>query len=272
MNYDYYIDFEENQFMKECFDIPEIPSYINKISSENITLIRNIHGINTYDSVKSILDKINDNPKVYNIKSNYIGFESNENINNIKTSFFNSIMKPSKKVINYINKIYLKNNITDNNYISVHIRCGDYNMETNVNSSDNRVDLKNNNIYDNIHNIINNFKIINNINVPIIIHTDSVIFKNKMNEKYNEYKYLDIDIKHIAEDIGNNNEQSYISTISEFYIISQSSKILLLNNYSGFSHIASMINSKELHTNVNSLYFDYLNCNNIIIFNQELNK
>ena len=257
LNYDYYIDFEENQFMKECFDILKIPSDIDKKSSENITILDKYNSI---DLIQPILNNINYNRKVYNIISNSIGIESKENINNIKTDFFNNIMKPSNKIINNINKIYLKNNIIENNYISVHIRCGDYNMSKN-NSNDIRINLEDNKIYDNIFNLINNFKIINNINIPIIIHTDSIIFKNKMKEIYNEYIYLDIDIKHIAENIGNNSEEAYISTISEFYIISKASKILLLNNYSGFSHIASIINNVELHTNIESLYFNLLSTN-----------
>jgi len=268
LNYDYYINFDENVYLKECFVIEEIPNDITNLESEEIILL---DGIYSYESIKPILDRITSNPKVYYLKSNAIGFESNENIQNIKDYFFNNILKPSHKIINFINNIYNNYNIINNNYISVHVRCGDYNMQKNLDqitsSIDKRINIDDNNIYEYYNKMINKVKEDYKINIPVIIHSDSVIFKNKMKEINSEYTYLDLEIKHIAENIGIDNINSFISTISEFYIISKAAKIILLNVYSGFSHIASIIENKELLVNFNVEYFNYLHTNNIININ-----
>ena len=58
--------------------------------------------------------------------------------------------------------------------------------------------------------------------------------KNKIKEINNKYIILDLDIKHIAENIGINNENSFVSTVGEFYIISKANKIYLPNVYSEY--------------------------------------
>jgi hypothetical protein len=70
-----------------------------------------------------------------------------------------------------------------------------------------------------------------------------------------------LDIKHIAEDVGANTSEGYISTIAEFYIISKARKIYMPEVYSGFSHVASYIEGKPLYTKINDERYNILNVN-----------
>jgi hypothetical protein len=261
-NYKYYINFDENPYLKECFEIEKIPIEFNNLSTEELIILDGIYDKNR---IQPYLDKIK-NIKIYYLKSNAIGFESNENINIIKNEYFKHILKPSQKVNNLINNIYLKYNLIDNNYVSFHIRCGDANMtnnHNNVNNYDNRINLENNDIYTYYNNIINMFYEKYGCNLPLVIHSDSASFKTKIKEINNKCIILDLDITHIAENI-NSNEFSFVSTVGEFYIISKANKIYLPNVYSGFSHIASIVEGKQLFTNFDSCMFSFLNVNNII--------
>ena len=259
---DYYINFDQNSNLKYCFDIEKMPEYFNNLPIREIILT---NGIYTIEKIKPFLELFDKNG-IYYVKTNAIGYEKNEEINKIRDYFFNNILKPTQKVKQNIDDIYTKYNLINNNYISIHIRCGDLNMDNNhSNSNDIRLDLNDDNIFINYNLLINDFKKNYGDNMPIIIHSDSIIFKNKIKKLNNDIIILDIDIKHIAEDIGNNNEQYYISTVSEFYILSQSNKIYMPLIYTGFSHIASLINNKPLYTKINSEYFEFLNINNIKI-------
>ena len=211
------------------------------------------------------MKKIKKKYNIYYIKTNRIGFESNSNIINIKEYYFNNILKPSEKVINRINQIYNNYNLKDNNYISLHIRCGDANMSNNNEQSiDKRINLSDD-IYNQYNDIINNFYNNYGENLKMIIHSDSQIFKNEICRLNKNIINLDIDIKHIAENIGINNVDSYISTIAEFYIISKANKIFSPKNYSGFSHIASFINSIKLYCHYDNEHFKLINDKNIYI-------
>jgi hypothetical protein len=261
-NLDYYINFNENEKLKQCFDIKEIPLIDN-----NIEYISLIASTSTENNFKPYINKFISEPKIYNIKCNLIGIESTENINKIREYYFTNILKPTQKVIDYINQIYEKYNITNNNYISVHIRCGDRTIDINNtnNSTDYRIDITNINIIKEYKEIINKFSLQYNINnLPIIIHSDCKYFKDELKKLENNFIYLDVDIKHIAENIGINTIDGYISTIAEFYIISKANKIFIPFVYSGFSHLASIINNKQLFMINSSEYYDLLHCNNII--------
>lgn len=258
----YYINFDENPNLYQCFNIEKIPQNLSNSSFKEFVLLDGIYSIN---KIKPILESII-KPGLYYIKTNAVGFENNEEIIKIREFYFNNILKPSPKVTNLINDIYQKYNLIDDNYISIHIRCGDLNMTNNrSNSIDKRLNLCDENIYNNYNELINNFNQKYGDNMPIVIHSDSIVFKNKIKEINKNLIILDLDIKHIAENIGNNSENSFISTITEFYIVSKAHKIYMPVIYTGFSHMASIIESKPLYSKINSQYFDFLNTNNINI-------
>lgn len=264
--YEFYIDLSDNTDLQQCFIIPPIPSHVQYEHTETLHIL---DGIYSLEKINPILEQFKNNPKTYILYSNAIGYEPPKNISYVSTHFFKNILKPSQIVIDNLNNLYLKNNLQLNNYVSVHIRCGDKNMQTHVESSDNRLNINDDNNYKHYHDIIQMFKKNNNITIPIIIHSDSTTFKQKFVSQYDEYKILDIYIQHISENIGNNNINSYVSTISEFYMIANANKILLPDIYSGFSHIASLINNKPLYTNFNNVYFEYCNMKNIMFLNDE---
>jgi hypothetical protein len=281
---DFYIDFSENPNMSHCFDIPYIPDSIKNLQSISLNLIG---GFCDYNTMKNILDDILNNPKVYYIKSNYLGFEDVKDISKVRESFFKNILRPSKLVLDNIEKIYYCNTIKPYQYVSLHIRCGDYNIQNFQNSERNtgqsylehkslsniRIDLEDSCIYSIYQNYINRLKIEYNIQLPFIIHCDSFKFKENMKKIYPEHMYLDIDIQHTSDNIGNNSKDSFLSTITEFYIMSKSSKIFVLlidginephTAQSGFSLMSSLVENIPLYTN-NSTYPSYLllNCGQI---------
>lgn len=256
-NVSYYIDFSENINFGKCFVVNPIPDY-NIIDSENITLL---NGVYNYDDISLILDKIKSNNKIYILKSNAIGFENNEFIKLVVDEFFTKILVLNENVINKINDLYKTFNLQENNYISVHIRCGDKNMTNNNNSLDNRIDINNKFVYDEYTNLINKF--VKNDEYKIVIFTDSIFFKEKILEKNNFLINLNVNIKHVAENIGVNDVNYFIDTISEFYIMSKSKCIYSFGVYSGFSHLASIVNNKPLYVNYKSGYFSLLNNNNV---------
>ena len=134
----------------------------------------------------------------------------------------------------------------------------------NLQCCDFRIDIDNNNSYEHFNNIINNFKNNYDIKIPIIIHSDSVLFK----QKFIDFQNLDIEIQHLnGFSVGsNNNDSAYISTTAEFYFIANAEKIIMPDVYTGFSHSASLVNATKLYVNFDSIYFNFYNANNIVKF------
>lgn len=259
----YYIDFENNPNYYECFIVQTLPKINNKYT-ETIGLM-NLEGHSKI--IHDAINKITHIPKIYYIITNALGFESNDNINNIIDDYFNHILKPSSKTVNYIQDVYNQYGINENNYISVHVRCGDAIMEKNYNANSNHhvhklVEIDDNEFYINLDNIIKNFKKKYHIELPVIIHSDSIYFKNKLKSLNSLYIYLDVNIAHYSAQIGPNDEQSNIQTVSEFFIIANANSIIA-PTYSGFSHIASIVNKKKYYCTFWHGYYDLLHCNNI---------
>jgi hypothetical protein len=272
--YGFCIDLSDNPHLQQCFITPPISTHVNMKNAETIRLLRGIYSI---DDMKCVLEKFKNQPAVYVLYSNAIGFEKIEDLHAIIPHFFSTIIKPSQLVIDYLNNIYATYGLQKNNYISVHVRCGDRNMckrsnptvwgdGDNPNRRDFRIDVGDADVPNRYNNLIQTFIKKQDIdaNVPIVIHSDSSVFKQKLHAVNPNYKIIDIEIQHIAENIGNNNLDSYVSTIAELYMIANASKIFMPNVYSGFSHLASLINQIPLYVNMNSCYFDYYNANNIV--------
>ncbi len=260
LGFKYYISFEDNQFMNECFEIIKIPDDVNLRNFKKLQLLA---GTCDFEYIKPVLQILNDG-KVCKLVCNLIGFETNENIMRIREEYINEVLKPSSKVNFLISNTLERYNLKDNSYISIHIRCGDKNMSLN-DLIDSRLDLENIETFNQYINLIKEFKEKYGNNLPIVLHSDSFKFKSKIKELINDIITLDLEIKHIAEDIGNNTSDAYLSTISEFYIVSKAYKIYMPNIYSGFSHIASIIGNKPLYTKINECRFYMLNTDNIYI-------
>ena len=84
--------------------------------------------------------------------------------------------------------------------------------------------------------------------------------------------YLNVDIQHTSDEIGNNTDDAFISTITEFYFMSKAKSIVYLTLFpgstilscsSGFSLIASLVENIPLYTNNKNEYYYLLNCGNI---------
>jgi CTP synthase (UTP-ammonia lyase) len=137
-------------------------------------------------------------------------------------------------------------------------------------SLDNRIDVESSNIYTDIQNyckIIKKYlhRIDNYNGEKIIIHSDSAFLKDEIIKLDSNYIKLDLKIQHVAENIGDTELNSFIDTITEFYILAKAKFIFVIAGYSGFSHLSSMVYKKKLYTLYNSHYFDRLHCNNINI-------
>lgn len=275
-NIEYYINFEENPHLNKCFNIKSFD--INTIDKNKICQLNLMRGIYTIDKtqnenyIKDTLDQIINEKKVYLIKSNAIGFESNDDINNILDDYFTNILLPSDIILDKIKNIYNDFNLTDSQYISVHFRTGDKNMAKNLKQitghRDSRINLESDNTYNNIINYRENInqylQSINDYNgEKIVIHSDSNFFKDNITKIDPNYIKLDIKIQHIAESIGDLEINSFIDTIAEFYILAKAKFIILVSSYSGFSHLSSMIYKKKIYTVPRSGYFKMLHCNNI---------
>jgi hypothetical protein len=261
LKYDFFIDLSDNENFQQCFMTPAL----NLNGQTNTETIYLIGGIVTLQQMAPILEKFANNPKTYVIYSNAIGFEPIENLQQISAEFFDVMLKPSQHVMSYVNDLLEKHELHSDKYVSVHIRCGDKNMGNGNNASnDYRINVDDTANYEKINEIICNFKTKHNVTIPIVLHSDSSKLKNNFKILYPEYKQIDVEIQHVAENIGSNNLNSYISTMAEFYIIANAHNIVMLDAYSGFSHTASIINAKTLHVNFNSVYFNLYNANNII--------
>lgn len=252
MNIKYYLDLSSNPKLNKCFNLPNIPDHYKDFESETLNLMDQIYDYSKFD--KLIITKIK-KPKIYYIITNCTGFGNHiEYFNNINE--INNVLKLSNDVIKKINYLYNIYNLKENNYISIHFRTGDHNMikQFNENSNNSNTDIRielDNNIFEKIINKIDLMnKEYNKDNLPLLIHSDSNILKNNLKKLNNNLILLDINIQHVCNNIGNNDEDSFISTICEFFIISKANKVFMMDVYSGFSHLASVIGNKELIVNI----------------------
>jgi len=260
LNFEYYIDLSDNIYIEKCFTYKKI---IYK-DYKQIYLI-DIH--NSKEILNNLFKNTFENKSVYVIISNYIDFINKNELNELIDDYNTNILKPSKLLSDNIDYLMNTYNLSDNNYISCHIRCGDYTLyksidDININERhhrDIRVNINDINTYNNINEFINkNLDLKEKDSCKIIIHSDNELFKKKLKELYPKYEILDIKIKHIVKNIGENNIDYYISTLSEFYIISKSKKVLLPISYSGFSHWASIIGKKDLIVNFKNKHLSFI--------------
>lgn len=265
-NTKYYINFENYPYLKQSFNIDNI--HIPNVNKNEINLMSYIGKSCFCDNIVKKLSTILEQTGIYETASNIIEKNKNDLIMKFKNDYFLKVLVPSNNILNKIKNIYFKYGLSENNYISVHVRCGDYNLEKNTKATSKRSDRR----FDvggklrhfmKINIAVMKFMKDNNLNIPIVLHSDSKAFKEKMLGINKTYICLDLKIEHTGHSSEYNTAESYFDTIAEFYIISKSRYILLLNKYSGFSHIASLIENKPLYVNFESEIFNHLHCNNI---------
>jgi hypothetical protein len=121
----------------------------------------------------------------------------------------------------------------DNNYITIHIRLGDSNLETDKSyimcKNDNRIcDTEK------LYKYIENHK-----HETILITSDNKAFKLKLKEKYDNVVLTNCNIGHIG--LKNTTQLQVLDTLTELYIMTLSKKIIVTTD-SGFSIISSYFN------------------------------
>jgi hypothetical protein len=180
--------------------------------------INNSELTNTYDCNYHDMPNLKEN--IHNIVEPtrlYYKYNNGENLIYVQDIFYFSdeVISNSIKLHPY-----------SNNYISIHLRLGDKFLVCNTQSSDSRV-----------YNENNIFKIIeDNKNEQILFFCDNNDYKLKIKNKYNYVNITESKIVHTAELYAS--EEQILDTISEFYLITQSTKIYA-GSISGFSIVAS---------------------------------
>jgi len=143
----------------------------------------------------------------------------------------NDIFYFSNDVINLAKKT-----ISDKDYISIHIRRGDKFIDTDPSFKyvlhDERP-FNESRFYNLIEDTYKNYK-------NILFFCDSMSFKAKIQKKYPFLITTNFNIGHTS--YKNTSEEQVLNTVCEFYIISQSKRIIS-NCKSGFSTVASMFNN-----------------------------
>lgn len=178
----------------------------------------------------------------YEIDDNYDDFINYLNIQPVYASniFINTVQFPShfihQKHVNYMKTILeptnffkieidnLMNNLglVKNDFITYHIRLGDVFLE-------NQFELIQNN---QLYQIIEKLNIDNN---NYLLVSDSLLVKKILTKKYSNFKTIDDEIVHTSQ---NNNVDKIKNTLLDFYMMSNSKKIISFSIYphgSGFS-------------------------------------
>lgn len=203
---------------------------INDISLEKFLILRNnIFYIKNENINNSI--KINDHNEMITIKPNIYYIIEPHILYNIITYEtiiqYNIVFDFSDIVKTNCNIIFDNDNI---NYISIHLRLGDHYLETDQEYIPCLYDIRE---YD--ENKL--FKFIeDNHDKNILFFCDNYTYKLKIKNKYNNIIITKCEIGHTS--LSNTTEKQILDTITEFYLMTNSDKILSAS-YSGFSITAS---------------------------------
>lgn len=124
------------------------------------------------------------------------------------------------------------------NYISIHLHLGDNFLETNIDFIVCKNDIRSYN-EENIYNFINSLT----ENENIFFCCDNNSYKLKIKEKYKNIIVTNCDIGHTS--LLNTTSSQTLNSITEFYILTNSNKIIAAS-YSGFSYVAAKFNNIPL--------------------------
>ena len=157
------------------------------------------------------------------------------------SDLFDKIKIKASELFEFSQDIKLNAQIYNNlDYISIHLRLGDKYLETDPHF----VNVKNDTRTYNEENL---YKFINEASQKsknIIFFCDNKSYKLKLKEKYNFIIITDYEIGHTS--LSNTTEKQIFDAVTEFYILSNSTKIYKAS-HSGFSIMASKFNNLENH-------------------------
>lgn len=200
---------------------------INKIKFATILRIKDLYKLQTNDYIivkpihmYSIDTKIPETLKKYNFNDIFY--------------FTEDIKNKAKEITN------------DINYISLHLRMGDYFLETDkryVQCPNHKRHYDENNIFNFIE---------NNKNKTIYFFCDNLSYRNKIKEKYNYIKTTELSVAHTS--LTNTKDIDFFNACLEFYILSQSEEIYMCS-YSGFSILASRFKNIKLF-DINAINYE----------------
>jgi len=149
--------------------------------------------------------------------------------------YMRQILEPTEEMKQYIQTTLNQCNLIKNNYLVIHVRCGDeYLIQNKQNINANYLKK----ITDEISLLFQLSSILKKTHVPFLLLSDSILVKNHVIQNFPTMKTLFHNIIHIGE--GNVKERDEIkNTLLEFYLMSFSTTIYSFTCYqhgSGFSY------------------------------------
>lgn len=192
-------------------------------------------GSTSTDKTREFLNKILDNSKIWTVRSNIFDFVPLEELRKF-TKEFREFLELSDQLKERISKF-------KHDFVSIHVRRGDVFMpNVNIRSDSRLSDL--NDIISNISNI----KKLLNTNLPIFLFSDNEELKRHyINHPELGISCLNTKIHHTAIHTGYHTDIiGTIDSVSEFFIMGRSKKIVALSN-SGFSFWSAFIHDVPLY-------------------------
>lgn len=225
---EYKIFFDSNGPFESCFESSE---GVEKVDYKFL----NIGSKSTQETHNFLKVCKEHKDKNFLVRSNIFDFVSFDDLRLFKSEFLN-FLKPTEAVKDRIND----NRLENQNFSSIHIRCGDKFMSSVNIASDSRLDPSSE---ETIQLIDETIEFLDFDNVTIF--TDNEYIKSKYPYRVN---LLNSKIQHTA--LKTNYKFSYIDTVAEFFIMGLSEKIVSLSN-SGFSFWSAFLHDKPLYKKVN---------------------
>jgi len=219
--YTFYLDLTNHPIGKYIIKtIPDEYTNLNEEVHEYFNLSNNYKLI---EEVTTIMN--NKEIGIFETNSN---LESDDKLTKDDRIILQNMLKPTTYLNDKID--LLKQQYELNEYSIIHVRCGDNNMNT-------EIDLK---IIENIENILEKINIKNNI----LVVSDSNSIKKYLYKRY-KFKIIESEIIHLGYlNLDSNIEKSIESTLIDFFLICGANKIYSLSVYdwnSGFSTMASRL-------------------------------
>lgn len=224
-NIDYYVSFDKHPF-NLCFNMPNYkPTPEDKFYFFNCPYTERQKLTDLHNFIE------NNKHLNYIIRTSIFDFISFKQLRNNNKEFL-QFLNVTPLIKQNVEQQLLTHNLKDKKFCSIHVRCGDFYMINNSHS-DNRITL--NTAIDKIKSIITN-----NPTELFILFTDNY----ELREHFEAMLItLDTTIGHTGI---NPNEQAVVDSVTEFFIMGRSEKIITLSK-SGFSFWSAFINNVPLY-------------------------